>query len=950
MTVFNNDISGNYVGISSDGGAAIVYGNTIDGNVTGLQGSGTFGGTSWAAEQPNDIHDNTTGIQSYQYGGTTVQFNLVHGNIVGVEATGSNDTIQHDLIYGNTGQGILIDDGSNVAVTSNTIYTASGDGVRIEDGSSNVGLLNNIIWTNSGYDLYVATDSQVGFTSDYNNLYTTNPGDPTTTPGTAALVWWQKSFTDIFDWQVESGYDVHSIGYTALAPALDNPQFVDLAAADYQLTNVTSTSIGAGDPASPFDLQPVANGGRIELGAYGDTPESAQSATEYLCIDYPNYYTDWEVGVGHAILWHSYNISGNVNIQLYDATGTTELAEIADVPAAQGSYGWIPQTGSSITGDPTERFVIRITADSDTAISTASREPFSVPAASSKYYVNDSSTSGDEYTTAVGSNRNTGTTKGDPKANLLPLLQSYAIGPGDTVYIDTGTYIEVRNVVLSGNPAIGTGAGAVFTGPDNGQTATLDRGNPNSYSTNIELNDAGSVTLTHLNLVGANSGLWVHDQSIRFTGTYLTLADNARNGMTVESDSSQSVFGNLTAYGNGGDGIDISTAIASLSNSQAYDNGGNGIYLTDPGPALVQDDVAYGNQTGIYVYNSAGGNPTIVGDPNLSSDPSVATNGNIVYDNSSVGIYVADNVLATGNTVYGQTNSGAIGVEVESGGVAQQNVAYDNYYGISIAWDGGHVLDNRIYNNSQAGIYVAWGDGTDVIQGNTVYSNGVGVQIQGSYPWYGGAQLTNNLIYANVNQGILLDDVSSSQITNNTIYQPAGDGDAIDIENSSGGISFLNNILWVQAAGSYDIAVADDSQSGFSSDYNDLMTSGDGQVALWQDIARSTLTDWQNAAGGDPNSLSLDPLFVDPAGADFHLQSLYGSLHGGSDAPAVSTVTGLPFLLAVGSAMEPSPRPSTAATPLPPSPRSPLPTGAISISGPTATPTRPPRAPPATSW
>ncbi len=786
ITIFGNDVSGNYVGISSDGGAAVVYGNTIDGNVTGLQGSGTFGGASWAAGQPNDVYDNTTGIQSYPYGGTTVQFNEVHGNVVGVEATGANDTIQNNLIYRNTGQGILIDGGSNVAVTSNTIYTPSGDGVRIEDGSSNVSLLNNILWTNSGYDLYVATDSQVGFASDYNNLYTTNPGDPTTTPGTAALVWWQESSTDLYDWQVESGYNVHSIGYTALDPTLDNPQFVDLAGDDYQLTNVASTSIAAGDPTSPFDLQPAPDGGRIELGAYGDTPLAAQSAAEYLRIDYPNYYTDWEVGVGHAILWHSYNVSGNVTIQVIQVTATTPPVEIglpveiADVPAAQGSYGWIPQTGSIITGDPTARYEILITADNDIAISTTSREPFAIPAASSQYYINDSSTVGDEYTTAAGNNRNTGTTPGDPKANLLPLLQSYAIGPGDTVYIDTGYYVKIRNVVLSGNPAIGTGAGAVFTGPDNGQTATLDRDNPNSYSTNIELDDAASVTLAHLSLVGANLGLWVHDQSIRFTGTYLTLAGNAGTGMTVESDSAQSVFGNLTAYDNGGDGIDISTAIASLSSSSAHNNGSYGIYLSDQGPAivqndlaygngsygiylsgsgpaLVQDDTAYGNQAGIYVYNSAAGSPAIVGDPNLSSDPSVATNGNKVYDNSSVGIYAGGNVLAAGNTIYGQASSDAAGILLEYGGVAQQNVVYGNYYGILMEGGDDQALDNRVYDNSQAGIYVVGEEGVTVLQGNTVYSNGVGVQLEGFY--YGNAQLSNNLIYANVNQGILVDDV-----------------------------------------------------------------------------------------------------------------------------------------------------------------------------------------------
>ena len=223
-------------------------------------------------------------------------------------------------------------------------------------------------------------------------------------------------------------------------------------------------------------------------------------------------------------------------------------------------------------------------------------------------------------------------------------------------------------------------------------------------------------------------------------------------------------------------------------------------------------------------------------------------------------------------------------------------MVYGNYYGILMEGGDDQALDNRVYDNSQAGIYVVGEEGVTVLQGNTVYSNGVGVQLEGFY--YGNAQLSNNLIYANVNQGILVDDVGyggGAQITNNTIYQPVGD--AVRIQDSSRNISLKNNILWVQASGSYDIAVADDSESGFSSDYNDLMTSGGGQVALWQDVARPTLTDWQNAAVTDQNSLSLDPLFVNPAAGDFHLQSLYGSLHGGSNAPAVSTVTGLPFLL-----------------------------------------------------
>ena len=43
----------------------------------------------------------------------------------------------------------------------------------VPDGIS---LENNILWTQAGYDLYVTPDSEQGFSSDYNDLYTTASG------------------------------------------------------------------------------------------------------------------------------------------------------------------------------------------------------------------------------------------------------------------------------------------------------------------------------------------------------------------------------------------------------------------------------------------------------------------------------------------------------------------------------------------------------------------------------------------------------------------------------------------------------------------------------------------------------------------------------------------------------------------------------------------------------
>src|SRR5690606_5207423 len=54
------------------------------------------------------------------------------------------------------------------------------------------------------------------------------------------------------------------------------------------------------------------------------------------------------------------------------------------------------------------------------------------------YFVNDSSLSGDLYCTAVGNDANAGTNAAAPKATLTSLLATHNLGPGDTIFIDTG--------------------------------------------------------------------------------------------------------------------------------------------------------------------------------------------------------------------------------------------------------------------------------------------------------------------------------------------------------------------------------------------------------------------------------------------------------------------------------------------------------------------------------
>ena len=68
------------------------------------------------------------------------------------------------------------------------------------------------------------------------------------------------------------------------------------------------------------------------------------------------------------------------------------------------------------------------------------------------------------------------------------------------------------------------------------------------------------------------------------------------------------------------------------------------------------------------------------------------------------------------------------------------------------------------------------------MQGNVVYSNGVGIRITGG-PTAG--RTSNNIVYANTTAGILVGaGVSKYQIVNNTVYQPVGD--AVRFEGDAG--------------------------------------------------------------------------------------------------------------------------------------------------------------------
>ena len=376
----------------SGGGAVLAVSNTVYGNT----GTGVLV-ESYAEARDNVVYDNHDGITQYpaylgfgQTGGTEgpIDGNLVFGNTdvgitamvdgavigndvysnkIGIQGTdlsfadanspsapGSpfQGSILNNVVYANSSVGILIAGANSATVTNNTVYQPEGDAVRVTsttsqaasgspvvDVSQNVALRNDILWSQVGYDINVDDDCQEGFDSNYNLLYTTGQGQ---------IGYWQTSFADLRDWQRDAGLDVQSI--------TGDPKFVSAAGPDgilgidpttgvdggqddnFHLQN-GSPGVATGDPSSDYSEQPAPSGGRINLGAYGNTPEATTTAGVGVFVTQSGGST--EVAVGGASDSYTISLSNqpttNVTITLsHDHTLTLSTSTLIFTPSNWG--------------------------------------------------------------------------------------------------------------------------------------------------------------------------------------------------------------------------------------------------------------------------------------------------------------------------------------------------------------------------------------------------------------------------------------------------------------------------------------------------------------------------------------------------------------------------------------------------------------------------------------
>lgn len=275
--VYDN-LAGKGAGINVTGRQALLLRNRVEDNIAhGDHGGGIYVSTGQAQLTDNAVMGNEIGASAgYGWGGGVIvageisaqfQGNVVTDNYAPTIGAGlffdegAVVAMRNDLIFANrcpqdarSGAAIYLDGGAAASVLeieNATIadHHCSGNAPAIYiEGGSQAGLKNAILWGNSGE---FGLDSGGGFSIAHS--ITQQPGQ-----GNLAL---DPLFAD----PASGDYHVRSTAgrYTLAGWAMDA---------------VSSPAIDAGDPASDYALETAPNGGRINLGAYGNTTEASRSA------------------------------------------------------------------------------------------------------------------------------------------------------------------------------------------------------------------------------------------------------------------------------------------------------------------------------------------------------------------------------------------------------------------------------------------------------------------------------------------------------------------------------------------------------------------------------------------------------------------------------------------------------------------------------------------------
>ncbi|MGA2498773.1 MAG: right-handed parallel beta-helix repeat-containing protein [Tepidisphaeraceae bacterium] len=818
ITMTNNVSHDNTTTALSVGGDVLATGNTTYNN-TGVIGINVSGGeahgnisynnydgiyvSSGLADQNRVYNNSYEGI--YVSSGATASQNQVYSNATGIEGNASPN-ILNNIVYANTTRGIWITAGVAAQVTNNTVYQPAGDAIDLLSSEGNfqfqhMQVRDNILWAQTGYDLNLTDDAGIGFISDYNDLYVTGTGKVARISN--------RDYPALSDWIYEYAYDTHSISA--------DPKFVNVAGpdgilgygagADYGTDDnfhlqSTSPAIDAGDPTLMYLNEPAPNGGRINLGNFGNTTQADPSpAAQSVQVTSPSNLQKLEAGHQYTLSWQTTGVVANQPVLLMNTSGQ--------------SVGFWTANAFSTTSD----FSRTITNTIDTS-------GVSNPAPQQVYqtYVIPNSGSELAYQLPVPNGNYTlrlhfmddtsyiGKPVMNIKVNGVVLKSSYDL------FASVGAAYKATTLSFNVTASGGTGLFVELISVSGIPTlSAMDLSTPNptpvpSPTANLQVStDSGNTwntiaTNQPIDAYGHGSFQWIPSTTttgptalFRATINNTSLAGTSQpfaiyNGGTdyYVNDSSQVGDTLTTAIGNNANsGKSSSSPVADIQAVLSQYNPGAGATIhVDTGTYVLVHNLTLtaansglkiqGPATAAAVINRANTVDPVIsltsGADNITLDHLSITGGSygIFSDYYNTGTGAMNNIVSN-NQIYANTPTGLFLGNYNTGWLITGNSFHDNTNGnnqgkgIDLESSPGTVTNNKVFNESQVGIYVSGGAGS-TISGNETYADGTGIQASGALT------ITNNLVHDNATYGIYVS--GGALVIGNTIYRQIASGAA----------------------------------------------------------------------------------------------------------------------------------------------------------------------------
>ncbi len=122
-----------------------------------------------------------------------------------------------------------------------------------------------------------------------------------------------------------------------------------------------SLVVDAGSPTDSYSNEPTPNGGRINLGAYGNTAQASKSVASYLNVLSPNGNETWLTNSSYSILWSADNLNtGSTTYRIELLKGAAVVHTIAAAAPDTGIFGWTVPT-NLISGNDYSIRIVRTT-------------------------------------------------------------------------------------------------------------------------------------------------------------------------------------------------------------------------------------------------------------------------------------------------------------------------------------------------------------------------------------------------------------------------------------------------------------------------------------------------------------------------------------------------------------------------------------------------------------